>query len=67
LLQEEGTTYKTVLAESREGLARYRLRRGTLRTTEVGDLLGYDDANSFQRTALGPVAHPERFKAAVAS
>ena len=46
------TNYETVLAESREGLARYSLRGGTLRTTEVGDLLGYDDTNSFQRTAL---------------
>jgi AraC-like DNA-binding protein len=67
-LQDEGTTYQSVLAETREGLARHYLGRGTLRTNEIAYLLAYDDANSFYRafhTWTGST--PERFKAASAS
>jgi AraC-like DNA-binding protein len=64
-LQNEGTTYQSVLAETREDLARHYLHRGTVRTSEIAYLLGYDDTNSFYRafrTWTGST--PENFKAA---
>jgi AraC-like DNA-binding protein len=66
-LHEEGTTYQNVLSETRQGLARHYLRRGTLRAGEIAYLLGYDDTNSFYRafrTWTGST--PERFRSALA-
>lgn len=48
-LTQEGTTYKQVLAATREDLARQYLTRSDLRTTDIAYLLGYDDTNSFYR------------------
>ncbi|MCP2323485.1 AraC-like DNA-binding protein [Hamadaea flava] len=66
-LREEGTTYQSVLASTREALARHYLRRGNLRTGEIAYLLGYDDTNSFYRafrTWTG--ATPDAVRAATA-
>ncbi|MGW8811512.1 helix-turn-helix domain-containing protein [Gordonia terrae] len=48
-LNQEGTTYKQVLAATRENLARHYLTRDDLRTTDIAYLLGYDNTNSFYR------------------
>lgn len=48
-LRREGTTFQTVLARTREDLARHYLSRSTMRTAEIAYLLGYDDTNSFYR------------------
>ncbi|EME19792.1 AraC family transcriptional regulator [Rhodococcus triatomae] len=48
-LTHEGTTYKQVLATTREELARRYLTRDDLRTADIAYLLGYDDTNSFYR------------------
>lgn len=48
-LQEEGTTYQSVLASTREHLARQYLTRPDLRSHDIAYLLGYDDTNSFYR------------------
>ena len=66
-LHGEGTSYQAVLADTREHLARHYLGQGTLRTSEIAYLLGYDDTNSFYRafrTWTGTT--PESLKAAVA-
>jgi AraC-like DNA-binding protein len=67
-LHDEGTTYQAVLSSTRAELAREYLGRGSLRTSEIAYLLGYDDSNSFYRafrTWTGTT--PEGFKSAVAS
>jgi AraC-like DNA-binding protein len=67
-LHEEGTTYQTVLASTREDLARYYLRRGSLRTGEIAYLLGYDDTNSFYRAFRSWTGTtPETLRAVTAS
>lgn len=48
-LRSEGTSFQTVLAETRENLARHYLNQGDLRATEIAYLLGYTDTNSFYR------------------
>jgi AraC-like DNA-binding protein len=48
-LQFEGTTYQTVLADTRESLARHYLTHSTMTIAEIAYLLGYDDTNSFYR------------------
>ena len=67
-LREEGTTYQTVLASTREDLARHYLRRGGLRTGEIAYLLGYDDTNSFYRAFRSWTGTtPEALRTAIAS
>jgi AraC-like DNA-binding protein len=48
-LQTEGTTFQTVLHETRESLARHYLEEGRVSTSEISFLLGYDDPRSFYR------------------
>lgn len=48
-LNQEGTSFQKVLANTREGLARDYLARDDLRTSEIAFLLGYTDTNSFYR------------------
>ncbi|RYP83255.1 AraC family transcriptional regulator [Nocardioides guangzhouensis] len=48
-LSQEGTSFQTLLASTREDLARHYLTRGDLRTSEIAYLLAYDDTNSFYR------------------
>ncbi|MFD7072615.1 helix-turn-helix transcriptional regulator [Nocardioides sp. NPDC059952] len=48
-LRDEGTTFQTVLADTRHDLARHYLRQNNLRTSEIAYLLGYADTNSFYR------------------
>ncbi|WP_323099422.1 AraC family transcriptional regulator [Intrasporangium sp. YIM S08009] len=48
-LRQEGTTYQSVLATTREHLARQYLARPELRPHDIAYLLGYDDTNSFFR------------------
>jgi len=67
-LRDEGTTYQTVLARTREDLARHYLRRGNLRTSEIAYLLGYDDTNSFYRAFRSWTGTtPETLRVAAAS
>jgi AraC-like DNA-binding protein len=48
-LQEEGTSFQTVLAGTREHLARHYLTHSAMTTAEIAYLLAYDDTNSFYR------------------
>ncbi len=48
-LSEEGTSFKTVVDDTRESLARHYLRRTQLTATEIAYLLGFDEATSFFR------------------
>ncbi|WP_418061491.1 helix-turn-helix domain-containing protein [Pimelobacter simplex] len=48
-LRDEGTTFQTVLADTRQNLARHYLRQRDVRTSEIAYLLGYADTNSFYR------------------
>lgn len=48
-LQLEGTTFQSILADTREQLARHYLAHGTMTTAEIAYLLAYEDANSFYR------------------
>ncbi|WP_066910403.1 AraC family transcriptional regulator [Millisia brevis] len=52
-LRDEGRTYSSVLAATREELARTYLHRDGLRTAEIAYLLGYDDTTSFYRAFRG--------------
>ncbi|MBM7517965.1 helix-turn-helix transcriptional regulator [Nocardioides nitrophenolicus] len=49
-LNAEGTSFQSVLARTREDLARHYLARPDLRTSDVAYLLGYADTNSFYRS-----------------
>lgn len=63
LLQREGTSFKKVLANTRERLAKHYLCSANITHSEVAFLLGYDDPNSFFRafrTWTGTT--PERFR-----
>ncbi len=46
---DEGTTFRQLLLEARQELAREYLNRPEIDVTEVAYLLGYEDANSFYR------------------
>lgn len=48
-LRGEGTTFNSVLAETREHLARHYLAYGSMTTAEIAFLLAYEDTNSFYR------------------
>lgn len=52
-LQEAGTTFQGLLAETRADLARHYLRHSRLPTAEISFLLGYEDPNSFYRAFHG--------------
>jgi len=46
---DDGTTFRQLLLEARQDLAREYLNRPEIDVTEVAYLLGYEDANSFYR------------------
>ena len=48
-LREAGTSFQTVLNQTREQLARHYLASGRLSAGEIAFLLGYSDPNSFYR------------------
>ncbi len=48
-LQQESTSFKTELNQTREKLARYYLTNSTSSGAEISFLLGFDDPNSFFR------------------
>ncbi|MCH9681332.1 MAG: AraC family transcriptional regulator [Deltaproteobacteria bacterium] len=48
-LREEGTSFKDVVGETRESLARHYLRRSELGFAEIAYLLGFEEPNSFFR------------------
>lgn len=48
-LQEEGSSFQSVLEEARHQLARHYLNNPVLELNEAAYLLGYEDANSFVR------------------
>jgi AraC-like DNA-binding protein len=48
-ITDEGTTFRVLLAESRQELGRYLLSDGSLGIEEVACLLGYQDTSSFYR------------------
>lgn len=66
-LQNEGTTFKAVLSDTREALALHYLASPSLSTTEISFLLGFQDPSSFFRafrTWTGET--PDRVRARVA-
>lgn len=67
-LRQEGTSFQSVLATTREALARHYLTDGDLRTAEIAYLLGYDDTNSFYRAFRGWTGTtPDSLRAAVSA
>ena len=48
-LRSEGTSFKAVVDDTRESLARHYLRRTQMTATEIAYLLGFDEATSFFR------------------
>ena len=52
-LREEGTSYRAVLGQTRESLARHYLTSSALSTAEISFLLGYEEPNSFYRAFRG--------------
>lgn len=49
----DGTSYQTVLNQTRERLARHYLNQANMTGAEISFLLGYDDPNSFFRAFQG--------------
>ena len=63
LLNQEGTTFRNVLSNTRERLAKHYLCSGSIPHTEVAFLLGYNDPNSFFRAFRSWTGTtPERFR-----
>ncbi len=61
-LEEEGTTYRDALNETRREIARARLEEGRTSVTEIAFLLGFADTSSFSRafrrwTGVSPRAY----------
>jgi len=61
-LQDEGTTYREALHETRREMARFYLDEGRFAVTEIAFLLGFADTSSFSRafrrwTGLSPRAY----------
>ncbi|MEU4428041.1 AraC family transcriptional regulator ligand-binding domain-containing protein [Actinoplanes sp. NPDC024001] len=48
-LAEQGTTFQTVLEQTRRALARHYLNRPEVTITEIAFLLGYEEPSSFHR------------------
>jgi AraC-like DNA-binding protein len=48
-IDDDGTTFRQLLLETRQELAREYLNRPEIDVAEVAYLLGYKDANSFYR------------------
>jgi AraC-like DNA-binding protein len=48
-ITDEGATFRQLLLEARQELARQYLTQSSIEITEAAYLLGYDDANSFHR------------------
>jgi AraC-like DNA-binding protein len=48
-IEAEGTSFQTLLGETREALARHYLEVGSVSTAQIALLLGYDEPNSFSR------------------
>lgn len=48
-LQEEGTTFRALVADGRSGMALELIERGNLNLTEVAERLGYADLSSFSQ------------------
>ena len=64
-LQDEGTTFQTVLNTTRESLARHYLTNATLSAGEIAFLLGYEEPSSFYRAFHNWTGQtPERVRAA---
>ena len=57
-LYDEGTTFKALLTENREALAKHYLSNSNMTASEISFLLGYEDANSFYR-AFPDVDRPD--------
>ena len=61
-LEEEGTSYRQALNETRRDIARSYLDEGHTSVTEIAFLLGFADTSGFSRafrrwTGLSPRAH----------
>src|SRR5689334_11020875 len=48
-IDDDGTTFRKLLLEARQELAREYLNRADIDVAEVACLLGYEDSNSFYR------------------
>jgi len=48
-MEQEGTSFQSVLTETREKLARHYLRNTRLPATEISFLLGFEEPNSFYK------------------
>jgi AraC-like DNA-binding protein len=48
-MNDDGTTFRKLLLEARQELAREYLNRPDIDVAEVAYLLGYEDSNSFYR------------------
>ncbi len=48
-LREEETSFRKILSDTRERLARHYLSHSDMAAAEISFLLGYDDPNSFFR------------------
>jgi AraC-like DNA-binding protein len=67
-LEEEGTTYRKALNETRREIARSCLEEGHTSVTEIAFLLGFADTSSFSRafrrwTGVSPRAYTRRLRA----
>jgi AraC-like DNA-binding protein len=71
-LQDEGSSFQSVLEEARHHLARHYLNNSFLELNEAAYLLGYNDANSFVRAfrtweGMPPARWREQQRASAAS
>jgi AraC-like DNA-binding protein len=71
-LQDEGSSFQSVLEEARHQLARHYLNNSFLELNEAAYLLGYNDANSFVRAfrtweGMPPARWREQQRASAAS
>ena len=58
-IDDDGTTFRKLLREARQELAREHLNRPDIDVAEVAYLLGYEDSNSFYRAfGRGKGRHP---------
>lgn len=69
-LRDEGTSFKTVVRETRESLSQHYLGQTQLSSSEIAYLLGFEEPNSFFRafhdwTGTTPEAHRQSLQAAV--
>ena len=57
ILQEEDTSFKTILDDTRQALSFYYLKQSSISPSEISFLLGFQEVNSFARAFKSWTGH----------